>query len=77
MAQFGSWEVLTTRVKTLPGGCIFMGSAQPGSKVTDPVWLITRNETNSDGDNETVFANGSSSANQKWSNLTTLPIRFW
>lgn len=74
-AVYGSWEILTSRVLTLEGGCIFMGVAQPGSSVDDPVWLITRNES-VDGVNELLFANGSSEANQKWSDLLVTPIQF-
>lgn len=74
-AMYGSWEVLTSRVATLEDGCTFIGVAQPGSSEDDPVWLITRNES-VDGVNTLLFANGSSSANQKWSDLHTLPITF-
>lgn len=73
--HYGSHEILTSRVESLEGGCVYTGTAQPGSSEDSPVWLITRNETEN-GVNITVFANGSGSANQKWSDLHTLPIEF-
>ncbi|MBF0453270.1 MAG: hypothetical protein HQL72_00460 [Magnetococcales bacterium] len=51
---------------------IYMGSADPGSSESDPVWLIQRTALFADGSTATLFANGRVTFDQLWSNRAAL-----